>query len=224
MPLLALPRIIGSADVADIFGLDRETITIKTAAGDPVLLHGYLGKMFGRHAWNASVLLAPLFPPDHINREVARIRARVAVSGTCSLPDCTSVPTVGGICGPHVNRLIEAFLDQRHDLARTARLVAMCRWVVDRNEHIVLPDGYNGFGPHCIVAGCDNLTNTDGWDGPMCRTCAADFYYDYPFPDKDKRPCLPRDHNRNPAPKSRGGARASLTTPTSSRRNSSPTR
>lgn len=215
MTLVAPPRIIGTDAMAELLGVHRRTVTARVRAGDPAVLVGYLGKPGGKvHAWNASVLLGDMFAtPEQLVHELDRIeRRQPAMPPTCTVDECDGANIMAGLCDRHLRRLIHALASERQGRLVHAQLVAMCRWVVDRNEHIVLPAEYNGFLDQCMTPGCGNKVGDGGpvdrWVGPLCVPCAQAFWHDPTI--KMRRRRWPKDKDRsNPR---HGGRTGSLAT------------
>lgn len=202
MTLVVPPRIGGTTVVAEILGINRYTVYDRLERADPVVMLGYLGKPSGRHAWNITVMIGALFPGEaDLMLEVARARSKEPTPGGCTIEDCHRPVVMVQLCDFHLRKLMHVLASERQGILATAQLVAMCRWVVDRNDHLVLPDGYDGFSDLCMT--CQEPVSTDGqWYGPLCPPCCRKFWNN---PEIRRSTSWPQ--RRNPA-----GSRASSPT------------
>lgn len=188
--IVSPPRLVGTRTVAPLFGVKPEQLRDRLAAGDPFVHTGYLGKIGARHIWNLHELVASLFTGEAaLDLVVDRLTTGhldPLDTVLCAAPDCDRIEEMVGLCGLHLRRLINSWRHASRSSLVTVQLVAMCRWVVDRNAHLVLPADYDPWSTLCMTPGCENPTNQDGWHGPLCPTCSAVFWQNSPDRERPK--------------------------------------
>lgn len=182
--IVSPPRMIGTASVARLFGITAHAVRRRLVAS-PEIRVGYLGKIANQHTWNAPVLIASMFGGDvEIERVVDALTNPTPADALdrvlCAAPDCDQVEQAIGLCPRHLYRLTHAWRRAPRSSLVTMQLVAMCRWVVERNAHLVLPDDFDPWSGACMTPGCTRPTNGNGWYGPLCRVCSALFWQNAP--------------------------------------------
>lgn len=188
MPVVSPPQIIGARDVAILFGVTPDRIRRRLAAHHRPTRVGYLGKIGGRHIWNAHELIVGVFSSDSRLEDTLRAltnpHARPAGELVlCGVDDCGDPVEFVGLCRRHLRRFMTAWYHAGTSSLVLLQFVAMCRWVVDRNAHLVLPAGFDPFGHVCITPGCGKATNVhgrDGWHSPLCVDCTRSFWNNPP--------------------------------------------
>lgn len=178
--VLSPPKLIGSPTVALMLGIARERVWRLVAAGDVRIQAGYLGKIGDRHVWNAHELFAGMYSsPMALWEEVARIENGTPVVMWCSVGDCEEPAHFLRLCSRHLNRHMAVWRRAERSTLAQWRLLAMCRWIVERNEHLTPPHGWDPWSGVCMTPGCEN--STDQVDGrarasPLCLSCSGKFW------------------------------------------------
>lgn len=192
MALVPTPQMIGVHDVAELWGCTPDRIRRRIRARHRPTLTGYFGKIGGRHIWNAHELFSQVFSTDVALDDVIRTvinRTPVPVEQTviCGVDDCGGYTVFAGLCTKHLRRFMRAWYHSASSHPALLQFVGMCRWVVDRNAHLVLPAGFDPFSTVCMTPGCGNSTNVhggDGWHSPLCQPCTAKFWNNPPLRPK----------------------------------------
>ena len=179
--IVAPPQLIGTAAVGRMFGVPPDRVRINLRAGRAELRPGYLGRIANRHVWNGPELIASLFTSEVALEEVvAALATRDPIDPVeamlCAAPDCDELAEVVGLCRTHLRRLTAAWRRAPHSSLVTVQLVAMCRWVVERNADLVLDPDFDPWSPVCMSPTCDSPTNTLVWHGPLCARCSAELW------------------------------------------------
>ena len=181
--IVAAPRLVGTATVAEIFGITPDRVRHRVVAGDfPTA--GYLGKIAGKHTWNLHEVCAAVFTDTAALELVVHQLTAPAPTDPleallCAVTDCDQAAELVGLCKKHLRRLMTSWRHAPRSSLVTIQLVAMCQWVVERNAHITLPPGFDPWAPVCMTPGCGGATNIQGenaWHGPLCLTCSAKFW------------------------------------------------
>ena len=182
--IVAPPRLVGTATVARFFGVSRHRLYLMMShpCGDEPWMHGYLGKIARQHTWNFPQLVAATFDSD-ASMELVLTRLTDPADPLdlllCAAPGCEYTAEQVGLCDIHLRRLFTAWRQAHRSSVVTLQLVAMCRWIVDRNAHLVLPAGFDPWSNICMTPGCGKSTNIRGehaWHGPLCLDCSAEFW------------------------------------------------
>jgi hypothetical protein len=97
--IVATPQIVGTDTIADIHGRTVWWIRQRIRNKDPRYLHGYLGKIGNKHAWNLTEALTGLYDID----------ALTPLADACAAPDCTGSAGAIGLCPTHLAWLITVF-------------------------------------------------------------------------------------------------------------------
>jgi len=179
MAIVSPPRLVGIAVVAKFLGVSRWWLYDHGPA-----LPGYVGMIGRRHTWNFPELIASTYDSDaSVQMVVDRLTdpnpSDPLDTLLCAVPDCDYPAEQIGLCDKHLRRLFTAWRRAGRSTVVTMQLVAMCRWVVDRKAHLVLPAGFDPWANVCMTPGCGNSTNTRGenaWHGPLCVTCSAQLW------------------------------------------------
>lgn len=188
MPVVSPPRLVGVPSVAALFGVTARTLRERLRDGHELTRIGYLGKIGGRHVWNVHELISTLFTSDAaLDDVVDRLTATDPIDPddavVCSAPECTAPEEMVGLCRIHLRHLMTAWHHAPRSSLVTMQLVAMCRWVSERNSHLVLPAGFDPWSQVCMSSGCENPTNVHGpnaWHGPLCPSCSERFWNNAP--------------------------------------------
>lgn len=192
MPVVSPPRLVGTRSVAALLGISPVQVSHRVRADHPLTRPGYLGKIGGRHVWNIHELIASLFTSDAaidlvVDRLTDRDAARPDHAVLCSAGGCDRVEEMVGLCRVHLRHLMTAWDRAERSSLVVLQLVAMCRWVSERNAHLVLPPGFDPWSAVCMTPDCGNPTNVhgpDGWHGPLCPECSDRFWNNPPGRDK----------------------------------------
>lgn len=179
------PQMIGVHDVAEMFGCTPDRIRRRVRARHGPTVTGYFGKVGGRHIWNAHELFGAVFTSDaRLDEAVKALTNRNAISVTdaarCGVDNCTATVEIAGLCRTHLRRFMRAWYHASESSLALAQLVGMCRWIVERNAHLVLPSGYDPFDTKCMTPDCEHRTNDAQWHGPLCPECSARFWNNPP--------------------------------------------
>jgi hypothetical protein len=172
----AAPRVIGTAELLRVLGTHRrQTVYDRLHRGDdPLLSNGYLGKIAGRHAWNAHILLSGMFA-SITDLDEFLDGGQPTVAAVCDAAGCTYPANYrGGLCYRHFGRLLTRLRQAERSPTARLHLIAMCRWVVARNEHVVVPE-FNPFADTCAWRDCDTAIG-ERTVGPFCRVHMHAFY------------------------------------------------
>jgi hypothetical protein len=167
--ILSPPRLIGTDAVGACLGIQQAWVARLVRTDDPRLKPGYLGKIRGRHVWNAHELFSSMYSTPHaLWEEIERARLGGRTDAVCH---CGKPVLFLGLCPNHVRRLMSGFQGAQRSSLAAIQLLAMCRWVVDRNQHI--EPGIDPWSGVCVTPGCDNRTDVPvGRVSPLCRECA----------------------------------------------------
>lgn len=166
------PRVIGTTEVARVLGTKRRhTVYDRLRRGDPLVSTGYLGKIAGRHTWNAHILLSGMFPST-AELDAFLDGGSPTVGAVCASSGCPYPANyAAGLCYRHFSLLLAKI--RRAERSTTARLhlLAMCRWVVARNEHVAVAE-FDPFAEVCARQHCTAATGS----GPFCVEHMGEFY------------------------------------------------
>lgn len=174
--VVAPPTLIGWDTMRRIFDLAPST-KFSHLSAEPVYRRGYLGKIAGHHIWNAAEVLAGLYTSDRELWSITeQLRCHDPVYAVCQVRDCGAVTVIGSLCGAHLAEFAAVY-DCSGRARRLAlyRLVAMCRWVVERHRNL-LPIDHDPFGPDCPSCGAPRAMIRDTVPGPFCGTCLDEFW------------------------------------------------
>lgn len=178
--IVSPPKIVGTNTVAELFGVTPDRIRRRIVERQPQVCHGYLGKISDKHCWNLPELVAALFTSDaSLELVVERLTSPPSDPTDtllCTVPDCDQLEETVGLCAAHLRRLMCTYRRAPRSSLAVIQLVAMCRWVVERNDHYVLPADYDPWATVCLTPGCDGETNVVGRWGPLCGPCTARFW------------------------------------------------
>lgn len=176
--VLPQPQLIGVNTVSVALGVQRWRVYELIRERSPRVMPGYLGKVARRHTWNAHELFASMFTSSMaLVDEIARVEAGIRADGECSVDGCGRNIQFLGLCFEHVRQLHRVFRNAEHSDVAVWRLLAMCTWVVERNRHLVPPQGWDPWSGICMTPGCDN--RTDGprnRSSPLCPECSDRFW------------------------------------------------
>lgn len=180
------PQMIGVHDVADLFGITPEEVRRRVRSRHRPTLVGYFGKVGGRHIWNAHELFAQMFSTDARLDEAIKALTNpkaqpVATRVQCGAKDCGDPSLFAGLCRLHLRHFMRAWYRAGDSSLYLQQFVGMCRWIVERHAHLVLPADYDPFDTVCMKPGCTNQTNTNGRAGPLCTACSNEFWNHSPL-------------------------------------------
>lgn len=202
MPVVSPPQTIGARDVAILFGVTPDRIRRRLAEHHRPTRVGYLGKIGGKHVWNAHQLITSVFTSDSdVDATVTALLntnpRRASDMARCGVDGCDDTADFAQLCHRHLRKFMRAWYHAPTSSVVLLQFVAMCRWVVDRNAHLVLPPGFDPFASTCITPGCAGDTNVhggDGWHSPLCVDCTRKFWNNPPRgkPDWWRPPKTPR--------------------------------
>jgi hypothetical protein len=168
--IAASPIIVGTDAITAVFGVDRRTVYSWLQRTDSMIQRGYLGLIGNRHAWNAAELFNGLFTSDESLRRFL-VDGQFKMSGNCVVDDCAGLGGPLGMCHRHALRFMRSWEQAEFSSAALIQFVAMCRWVVERWSHVVLPD-FDPWSPVCATPDCDGDANVGGL-GALCRECTT---------------------------------------------------
>lgn len=175
--VLPQPQLIGTFTVAAAFGLSPWRVRELIREGDPRVTAGYLGKIAERHTWNAHELFGSMYTSTMaLQEEIARVEAGIRSDRWCSVPDCEHEAQFLDLCRGHLKQLKNTFRQAERSGQAVWRLLAMCTWVVERNRHMVPPEGWDPWSGVCMTPGCENDTDQTRRSSPLCRSCSAEFW------------------------------------------------
>lgn len=174
------PTLVGIDFPAALYQTSRDRVRRRLHRGDAEIRRGYLGKIGRGHVWNAHELIAGTFTSDValelVVRRLANGHTDPVAGLLCAVTDCDEIEEALGLCSTHMRRLMRTWGRAEHSRLFLMQLVAMCRWVVERNSELVLPPGFDPWASQCMTPGCDGVTNYPGRSGPMCVACTANFW------------------------------------------------
>lgn len=185
--IVSPPRIIGTHSVARLLGVKQDSAWRLVDRKSPTVAPGYLGKIGGRHCWNAPVLINSLFGSDvELEAVLDTLTCPDPVDPLdrmlCGVPGCDALESSVGLCRHHMRMLNHAWRHAPRSSLVMVQLVAMCRWVAERNSHLVLPADFDPWSQVCMTPGCEAPTNDGSWHGPLCQACAGVFWGNAPRP------------------------------------------
>jgi len=176
--ILPRPQLVGTDTVSAALGISIGRLYALLRQRHPRVTPGYLGKIADRHTWNAHELFASMFTSTMaLAEEVDRVEAGVRSDRWCSVPGCEEAAQFLDLCRVHIWKLQRTFHDAERSAQAMYRLLAMCTWVVERNQHLTPPHGWDPWSGVCMAPGCEN--GTDGphrRSSPLCPDCSAKFW------------------------------------------------
>lgn len=177
--IVSPPRLVGTDTVAMCLGVASAHVRFRLAIGDERVTTGYLGKISGRHVWNAHELFASMYSTaDALWAEIRRVEAGIRTSAPCTA--CERPAQFLGLCRTHIRELTSTFKRAQDSSVVVWQLLAMCRWVVDRNAHLSPPHGWDPWSGVCMTPSCQNR-NDDivGRYSPLCLSCSRTLWSHY---------------------------------------------
>lgn len=156
MAVVSPPRLVGTAAVADFYGVSRfHTIYAGLAAGRAPYTIGYLGKIGGRHCWDFNQI--------------------VETGGDLPCQVCGEPAGVLRLCPDHARLFLRSW--SRHERSRISliQFVSLCRWVSDHWQDVIELQVDDLWSATCVTPGCDGEAN-QGHQGPLCASCAAEVH------------------------------------------------
>lgn len=188
--IVSPPRIVGTKTVAAFLGVSAWWLYRAIPDEPPYVgewAPGYLGKIANKHTWNFHELIASTFDSEAslelvVSRMTDPAPADPLDTLLCGAAGCDGAAEQLGLCTRHLRRMFTAWRHSSRSSLVTMQLVAMCRWIVDRNAHLVLPADFDPWSNVCMTPGCGGSTNVHGdhaegaWHGPLCLECSAKFW------------------------------------------------
>lgn len=172
--VLSPPKLIGTDTVETVLGVSIDRIRRLIRREDPRVMAGYLGKISGRHIWNAHELFAGLYSsPDALWAEIRRVETGNRDLRFCAVEGCGKPSHFVRLCRDHLRTLMKTWRRAEHSTLVVWQLLAMCTWVVERNAHLVPPTGWDPWSGTCMTPHCHD--DTVG-HGPLCRSCLDEFW------------------------------------------------
>lgn len=176
--VLSPPKIIGVRTVALAIGVTRGRVWELVKARDDRVMAGYLGKISGRHVWNAHELFAGMYTsPVALWEEISRVEHGTTATRWCAVDDCEQPAQFLRLCSHHLGLLMRTWRRSERSTLAQWRLLAMCQWVVERNAHLKTPDGWDPWSGICMTPGCSGRTDeSPGRASPLCVPCSMKFW------------------------------------------------
>ena len=175
--VLPQPQLIGIRTVTTALGLSRWRVYELLREGDSRVTTGYLGKVAGRHTWNAHELFASMFTSTMaLADEIERVEAQVRADRPCSVPGCEMTSQFLDLCYRHLAELRRTFRDAEGSARAVYRLLAMCTWVVERHAHLTPAHGWDPWSGICMTPGCEGRTDANRRSSPLCPDCSRKFW------------------------------------------------
>ena len=139
---------------------------------------GYLGAIQQRSTWNANELFAGLYSdPVALWEEVGRVKAGKPSMLWCEVADCEAPAHFLRLCSTHLRMLMNTWRRAEKSTLAHWRLLAMCRWVVERNAHLEPPTGWDPWSGECMTPGCEERTDVrPNRVSPLCPSCSDKFW------------------------------------------------
>ena len=149
------PRLVGTSALADFYGVHPDTVQKGLQSDSPKYSVGYIGKIGGRHVWDLNQII-----------EVG-----------ADLP-CQVCGAPGGylrLCPEHARLFRHVWSRADRSWLSLMQLIAMCRWIVERWEHVGDIQIDDVWSTTCVTPGCDGEANV-GRLGPLCTDCATEVH------------------------------------------------
>lgn len=175
--VLPQPQLIGIRTVSTALGLTHGRVYTLLREHDRRVTPGYLGKISGRHTWNAHELFASWYSSTMaLADEIERVEAGIRSDRPCSVPECTLTAQFLDLCYRHLRELRRTFDHAEGSSLAVYRLLAMCTWVVERNAHLAPPSDWDPWSGICMTPDCDGRTDTNRRASPLCPECSLKFW------------------------------------------------
>lgn len=147
MVVVAPPRLIRSADVADFYGVTRWTIYDGLRNGRRPYIDGYIGRIGNRHCWNLNEII------------------QMSADTPCQV--CGEPGGLIRMCPTHAVEFRSAWDRAEQSREAMCRFVGMCRWVSQRWEHATFVDDLDDLWSEACVA-CGERAPAEH---PLCDNC-----------------------------------------------------